>query len=470
MKSEKTISYEEQRKLDEKLLADSWEKLKKQAGGGEVGERCARALKDYMSIFKSGAVEWLAHLYDHETGAFYYSNSARDNATVEYKDVTYDLLPDIESTEQALYLLESSGMITSRQDELPLDMQQKIARFVKNLQNPNGYFYHPQWGIEKTNKNISRRGRDLSNAEKILKGFGYAPTYDSPLGTKGDGLLFDGTQVAPCKIENSKTDDTIDTASPKTVSPFLENEQSFREFVNNLNINDDSYSVGSRLVSISREIVARDKVLKAEGKNYSFVEILGDYLDAHCNPETGHWGQKMNYDGLNGLMKTVGVYNAFSRPLPYPEKSAKAACEAITTDEEPLNICYPFNAWYGLCFVISNISRFNPDAVEIKERVRAYLFEHIEEVMEATKKNMLIFQKEDGTFSQLSNRSSHISMGMPVAPFGINEGDVNSTLIGVGLIPETIYSILKLDFIPVYTKSDFMRFIDIIEEKIHSAK
>ena len=51
METKNKLTYEEQKRLDEEMLAAAWEHLKEQVGGGEVGERCARALKDYMSIF-----------------------------------------------------------------------------------------------------------------------------------------------------------------------------------------------------------------------------------------------------------------------------------------------------------------------------------------------------------------------------------------------------------------------------------
>ena len=77
----------------------------------------------------------------------------------------------------------------------PDKIRQDIAKFVKPLQDPNGYFYHPQWGKKLTDTMVERRARDLSWALSCLSFSGARPTYDTPTGALGDGLLVDGTKV-----------------------------------------------------------------------------------------------------------------------------------------------------------------------------------------------------------------------------------------------------------------------------------
>ena len=144
-------------------------------------------LKNLYQIYTpsgGGITSWIANLYCPENGGFYYSNSARN---------TMGYLPDLESTDQALVIINE--MIGSDTDLsvaslLGSDTVKQIIKFVKSKQDSNnGYFYHPQWTREATDALVNRRGRDLSSAINILKRFGASPTYDTPSGVKGDGIV-----------------------------------------------------------------------------------------------------------------------------------------------------------------------------------------------------------------------------------------------------------------------------------------
>ena len=77
----------------------------------KYGKALCDALRAWHELYTDEVVEWLAKLYDAKIGGWYYSESARDNDTVEYREKTYKLLPDVESTNQALCFLESAGMV-----------------------------------------------------------------------------------------------------------------------------------------------------------------------------------------------------------------------------------------------------------------------------------------------------------------------------------------------------------------------
>ena len=175
--------------------------------GGSVGKKTVEALRDFYEMFDESMIDWFAGLYDTEIGGYYYSNGAKNLQTVTYQGVTYPLLPDIESTEQALRFISCSGLAgdvgRSFADVLPERMKSDIAKYLKGLQDEGGFFYNPQWGKEYTDKKLSRRARDLGNAVAVLKKLGYAPTYDTPMGDKGDYRLFDGTAVERKKLSFS---------------------------------------------------------------------------------------------------------------------------------------------------------------------------------------------------------------------------------------------------------------------------
>ena len=117
-------------------------------------------------------------LYDPCIGGFYYSQSARDNKTTVYNEREYTLLPDLESTLQALGIIGALGMTEGRHysEFIPEWMKTQIADFTYSLQDPDGFFYHPQWGKE---IGQSRRGRDLSWARTILSTFEREMKYTS---------------------------------------------------------------------------------------------------------------------------------------------------------------------------------------------------------------------------------------------------------------------------------------------------
>ena len=88
---------EYQRHLDEVKQNKEWANLEAVAG-----EDVAEATKEYYSMFSDKLLSWLVDLYDPEIGGFYYSNSGRN---------TEGYLPDIESSFQALSMIENSGMV-----------------------------------------------------------------------------------------------------------------------------------------------------------------------------------------------------------------------------------------------------------------------------------------------------------------------------------------------------------------------
>ena len=59
---------------------------------------------------------------------------------------------------------------------------------------------------------------------------------------------------------------------------------------------------------------------------------------------------------------------------------------------------------------------------------------------------------------------------MPVAIPNSNEGDVNATMICISAIPNHIFGYLEIDSVPIYTESDRMRLVNILQRKYNSYK
>ena len=452
--------------LDAKQNEKCYEKMRYQVGG-KLGEEIVEATKEYFSMMSGGVVDWLSGLYDPEIGGWYYSASGRDHE---------GYLPDLESTGEALTILQYNNMLdhVGGTKALPDFMKQQIISFIKPLQDPNGYFYHPQWTKERTDRLVERRARDLSYGVSALITAGGRPTYDTPTGIKGDGKLLDGTEVDPRGIAPApkKTEDKKTEEAPKEryISPILRDADSFRAYLEagREKITRAGYGFGSEISSLSSEIFNRDKQLVAEGKE-GLADILMDFLTETQNPETGLWysvkpdeeGYTI-YSGVNALLKIGGLFTMFGREFPHALEACKSAVDAVYTDEDPLTMCYQYNAWFSIENIIKNLSKCvsDPEWGEAKvKEIRAELLADAPASIRKTAEKLRKFRKDDGSFSYFQTGSCCTSNEMWVAIKDTNEGDVNASVIGGIDVSDRMYFVLGLERPKILGRADYCRFI-----------
>ena len=106
-----------------------------------MGKEAADALRKLYDFYGKDWLDWLASLYDAETGAFYFAPSGRDNEQFR---------PDCESTCQALTMICFFGLLNLYDGDYvkayPTEMRENCLKFIKSLESDvDGYFYHPQW-------------------------------------------------------------------------------------------------------------------------------------------------------------------------------------------------------------------------------------------------------------------------------------------------------------------------------------
>ena len=436
--------------------------------GGRAGTDTADALADLYTIHEPGMIDWFAELYNPEVGGWYYSNGARDLGTVTWQGKVWELRPDIESTEQALRFISGSGLSgcengASFVNVIPKKMRDKIVYFLKSLQHPNGFFYHPQWGVELTDMKLSRRARDLGNAVSVIKAFGDSPTYDTPMGHKGNGILANGEHVElKRQTGGTKEEPPAEVAIPE----HMKNKEVFLEYLDSLDVQHNSYTAGNTLTAQKRQIMFRDEMLKKEGAAYSLMDILINYLNEKQFPN-GLWHEKADYYGVNGLMKTSGVYGAAGVLLPNSEKAVMAAIDAMTTDQKANAVTDVYNTWFAAERVLRHIRTYGGDEGEkTYNRVLALLYERAAEGLKNTKEKLLGFKKPDGSYSYTPKYSSARSQGCPVTHEEMAEGDINATIICSSDILTYIYGALDLrEFrAPIFGKEDMERYLAIIEK------
>ena len=453
----------------EELREEKFKKIEERIGG-DLGKRVACALRDFYTLYTPDMVDWLAGLYDPKIGGFYYSNNARDLDSLVYQGAEYKLRPDVESTQQALRVISDSGLAGEPHapytDVLPEWMKADIGRYVKGLQNENGFFYNPQWGVEFTDTRISRRARDLMWSCDILSKLGLSPTYDTPTGIKGDGIDNNGRPVeGSCKAEGTAEDKEQNNHTAE-IPAHLENREAFLNYLDGLYESMSSWGYGNTLTAQKGQIVYRDKQLAAEGKEANMMSTVIEWLNSKQRAN-GLWEDDTNYDAVNGLMKISGVYSTAGVLVPNAERATLAAVEAISTREEPTSVCCIYNSWYAVSRMLNIIkSHGGEDGERIVSSIRHSLWNSAERDLKITREKLSVFKKPDGSFSYSPLYSSARSQRCPVTPDKSVEGDMNASCICSSDIVSYILSSLGIGDLtpPIFGPADTERMLELFEK------
>ncbi len=476
-----------QEEIDAAETEAQWKIFEDKANSlGGDGAAITAAVKEYFNkVCTDDIVSWLANLYDPAIGGFYFSNGSRN---------TPGFLPDAESTSQAIGELQSSGMFrkynNSYIEALPEWFRNQVVAFIKGLQDPEtGYFYHPQWSKEEVNAHLSRRARDMTKSCSLLKSLGWAPTYDTPSGTAGDGITVEeflethSTEPNPTSpvaltshlfytsgaVAVSKVVPTASVAVPS----HLVNDKAFIAYLEeqaalNAAGKRSFYAIGNEIGSQVAEIKNRDKTLKAEGADYSLGDILIDWYTEHQDKETGLWDKGVNYDATNALLKIVGTFDSFGYIFPNADLALQSCLTMAVSDDEAKSVCYVYNIWFSIEELIDSVNKYSssPAEKEYANSVRKIILDMAPEAIKISMEKQLRFKQSDGSFSFTAEGNCVTSQGMRVGIPGTGDGDVNATTI---CLAGTIYRCLRTmeleNVAPgFWTEADRLRFISILEE------
>ncbi|MBQ8321087.1 MAG: hypothetical protein IJX92_01815 [Clostridia bacterium] len=469
---------EYQERLDEVTVEKQWASVKnslKAKLSEKEAEEVYNALVNHYKIYSDDVISWFANLYEPTEGGWYYSNSGRN--TIGY-------LPDIESTGQALDFISGSGMIDevgALKTAIPEWMQEQIVYFVKSRQDENGYFYHPQWTKAQVDGSETRKGRDLGKAEAILKSFGNSPTYDTANGTKGDGIPADGTRVSPVSMLAPLKKTSAVTAVSKVIAvsddAYVEarfvSAKAFSDYLKTLDINASPYKVSSILSTQISQIKKRDQVLKGRGEE-GLENVLFTWLETKQNPKTGLWTtyDYADYEGVNGLLKISGAWSTFGRPFPYVMEAISSTLEVIgiMNPDDVTAITDIYNTWYAVLNLVQNIESYNTSLKENLSEVRSEILKNAVKSIKNTTSCIAAFIKPDGSISYSKKYSSPTSSEMIVALPNQVEGDINATELGSVGTTERMFRVLGLSMVSMYTKSDFIRYMEIVTDLNESVK
>ena len=436
----------------------------------ELGAEATRALRQYYSLFDERYYLWMANLYDPGEydedgnpigGGYYFSNSGRDTAG-------YGI--DLESTHQALQLLGSTGMLVNYGDDLgkalrevlPEKMQKEIIAFVQSLQSPeDGYFYHPQWEAV----SISRRGRDLDWATKLLGYFGASPLWDTPNGVKGTNGApgASGVSYLTGKLSGSRAVavSAVISASAEPLPNELKSLSNFKAYLDSKtsSMPTSSYSIGNEIGAISSQIVAR-------GEDY--IKAFESWANSLQNESNGLWESGIHYSSVNGLMKLSGTYNSLGIKFNYADVALESALKMIlhegedTKGKEAKNSVDVWNPFCAVTNLMDNIEKFGDK--RINEAFLAKTRGMALEIIKVTTEKNARFKKLDGSFGYSVGATSGTSQGAPVAVAGTDEGDINGGNIAVTGVSNYMCRILGIDVVPIYYPTDLEKYLDTINE------
>lgn len=393
-----------------------------------MGEDAIEEIRRIYSMFDERMLIWLANLWDARTGGFYFSNSARDND---------GFLPDAESTYQAVHFIAAQCCDFVHDENsilvFPEKLKWKISDFAYNLQDEDGFFYHPQWG-----KNITapRKGRDLAAARRLVQ------------------PLRELKYTHPYKRVDS-------SGKPTELPEHLQSLEAFREWMAGKDIATRSYSLGNFINATSTSIITA-------GPEY--VDALVKWLNDNNRPDNGLWGEKVCYDSVNGLMKIGITYTCFGATLPYPDKSFESARFAIMSDEPVTFSCEFYNAWAALRAVLQNMD--SAGETEKAAALRQDLRKNAPLMIRKTAEKMALTACDDGSFAYFtaaSGKTCTTSQGALVALDNVREGDINGNGCSTSAPLKHMFAAFGVKMPPMFSKADAEFFFELLLDKLEEA-
>ena len=377
-------------------------------------------------MYNKEMYEWIASLWDGKIGGFYYATSSR---------VTDGYLPDSESTMQSLGLLKTLGLVED-EPNIPEGMKKKLGEFARKLQDPDGYFYHPQWKelmLSNPERYSSRRGRDLGQCVWLIKTIAGMET------------------IYPTAYENlkkmSKEDSVNDTAR---IPEHLRSKEAFIKYLDELDINTNSYPKGHRISSQADQIVAA-----------GLKDVCIEYMTSKQNKENGTWEPQVNYASINGVTKMGAAFFSLGAPIPNATIAFRSALKVALSDEDGDGITNVYNPIGVMEQMLKDFKKMGMD--KDYEEAKALLFERGIDLMRITARKLRPFYKEhEAAFSYCKAGSCPTSQAVP-ASLGLPEGDVNATSLSVGTM-RRVFDMLELDAGKCCDASDGKRFFEMIGE------
>ena len=204
-------------------------------------------------------------------------------------------------------------------------------------------------------ENRVRRDRDLANALDILKSFGASPSYDTPNGVSGDGILSKAKQMSSCEITLPLSADravAVSSIAAKNgdlyIPAYLTTKEEFQNYLSSLDIANNTYEVAETLASKVNLILTRDEMLEEQGADYRFADVLASWLSSHQKSATGLFvnKNKVSYGAIKNFCSVAKVYNSLGKTIPDADKAIVSILSHVRSGTEEIDeiydICYHY--------------------------------------------------------------------------------------------------------------------------------
>ncbi len=426
---------------DGRIRAQRWQSLEA-AIPEEYRAELTQALREFYSLFDyEPAIDWLAGLYDPDTGGFYGSYSARN---------TEGYLPDIEHTLFGFTVTGHLGMAEMLggdwAEAIPKDMLVRAAEWIASLQESDGYFYNTQWPkelIERVGFQL-RVTRDYGSATTVLKRAGITPKY-SPVKT-GDGK-----------------------AKSNLLTQY-ETEEGFRKYLEGLEEELSGIDDGERAWKFYLWGSYFQTTTGLLSENMRAMVV--DFFDRHQNKKNGMWSQELHYHSTNAVHKICSVYNKIGAELKFAEKIVDSTLEILCWDKKtkPIpNTCDLYNVWSVFPYLYENIRKCANSSEEEKEArcdaIRARVLSGAARAVRTTREQMEDYKRECGSFAtrKVFKGTSH---GCDTAVPFVTEGDFDGFLLSAHDMPHHLLAALGLleHEIPSYTEYGRLLYINALRK------
>lgn len=326
-------------------------------------------LKEMDGVFE-GFFAWLEGQYDEATGGFFYARSSKESGS---------FTPDIESTSQAVNIMERCGIL----EKLSPERKERMVRFYQAKQDPtSGNFYDEDPNMRLDDVMVGRAiGYSLHSMAKL----GGAPLY--PLSKE--------RQASPAYMRSSKA---------------------YGEWLRSISL-ANSWRGCDRLCN-SAPYLGQLTIEERE----PFLKEAFDYFDSIQDRHTGLWGEGGWYVRISGTFKLHTFYNRFQIPLPRVNEMYQSIKFTLRNDDAK-----------DMCYIRNPINLLSSMKLKVPS-------EDMREMAEITLANMIRLKQRDGGFSRelahspIAPNVAQVKAGefypeMPIAvPLGLGlaEGDMNA--------------------------------------------
>ena len=398
----------------------NYEKLRERYGDEGVA-----AAEELTAMYLPETYEWLASLWDGSVGAFYYATSARVND---------GFLPDSESTQQAIGLLRLLGLFPDEL-QLPASMREKLGRFAYSLQDPDGYFYHPQWKemmLNDPERYNSRRGRDFGQCMWLLNTVsGIKPKYPTAL---------DNLKKAACGMDTGNA----------TIPEYLRSREAFIKPLDEMDINTSSYPKGHWISSQASQIIAA-----------GLAETCIEYMTEKQNKENGTWESEVNQRSIDGVTKIGTAFCSLGARIPNATVAFRSAVSVALKREPTTAVTNAYNPFWTMEQMLNGFKSGGMDE-EYLECKRILLENGVELMRVTAEKLRPYYHAPEAAFHYCTFGSSPTSQRVPTS-LGVKEGDVNATSLGIDTIVR-IFRLLDADIGKPCGAQDGEAFLRLIGE------